>query len=356
MFRRAPLSLISTLCLALVMGSSLFADEIYAPFTEDGVEWRGDQKHPQRIEGFPDQGPWVYGIKNFRWIFHRPYPGTTQWRAEFSEVRIDTSKVTGISVLWSPFFPRVLAGHVAMLFHTDDGLALTGMDRFKPGLPRDHEGFVMSVEARIERGGAYSMRKGIMGEHPLVYSLSTMKNYKQRCIDVYQGELQRWQLDVTPAEARWIARKALDESLVDNTQTKYWLTRRSCATELIDILIMGLRQAQVEGSGRDLGPIEELEKELAETRAQDASRLEAFQAWAKGAWESTLKVINPVNWYRAGRDALGLSRDSFTRTTPNGILINFVLSLPAQIPGALYRRGLLPDTDPDEEWKYEEED
>ncbi len=339
------LRLIITLLLSLALVTA--AADPYVPRVDphepvpksgEPIEWRGDQMHPRPVAGAPDEGPWVFHIDDFRWTFLPPDATDQRWKPVFLQARVDTRKVKAIHHLWSPFFPEVVAGHSAMLLELEPG----GLTRHGDGgvavpLPEAGTGVVLSVEARIRRGDAYSFQKGLMGRFELVYSLSTEANYRQRNLDIYREGIHRWRLDLSPEEARWVARAALEQALRDHRGETYWLTRRSCSTEFMDMLIDGLERAETSRAEA----VKALRSDLAESREQPLSRAEEAWHGLRSAAASAGGLLNPLRW-------LGLSRDNVRRTTPLGLFVNPVMSMPAQLPGVLYRRGLLDSPEPDE--------
>ncbi len=326
------------------------AKKSYTPFqdppeirsqTGGDVWWRGDQMHPAALAGVPNQGPWVFSVRDLRWTFLAPKTPEGSWEAQFVDARIDTSKIKDLHLLWSPFWPEVVAGHTALYIEFEEGaVERTSESRAgAQGLSTFSNGLVLSVEARMKQGEKYSFTGGMKGDFPLVYSLSTFDNYKQRCLDVYQGSLKRWKLNVSPLEKHFIGRTAIEEALRPENRIKgYNLTRRSCATEFVDILIAGVERSETARKAlREQGSIEGLEGRLeGEEVGEDPGRIR--------------RVLRAVNPFRRA----GISRSNFRRTTPHGILVNPYLSMPARLPFALERRNLIESADsPDELYEFQ---
>jgi hypothetical protein len=356
-------SLHRALALALVLATGVAAGtkdyvprvDPHEPVPESGVPivWRGDTMHPRPLAGAPDEGPWVFHVDDFRWTFLSPTPERPAWEPVFVPARIDLSRVRKLSMIWSPFFPDVVAGHTALLIEFEDEHAVRrlGEAADRTDVPAVATGVVLSVEARMKQGEKYGFSDGLRGKFPLVYSLSTYANYKQRCLDVYQGELHRWDLELDEVEAKAVAQAALKATLRDHRGETYWLTRRSCSTEFMDILITGLERAEdLTKALRRGDDVAGLRQSLSETRRADLDAAEAEgksilgHLWSAGG--AVLHAVNPARWF-------GFTRDRVRRTTPLGIFVNPAMSLPAQLPGVLARRGLLDSSDPDEVMKYE---
>ena len=327
----------------------------HEPVPEGGepIVWRGDTMHPRRLAGAPDEGPWVFHVDDFRWTYLEPSSARPAWEAIFVAARIDLTKVRRVSMLWSPFFPDVVAGHTALLIEFEDDQAVTrqGPSALRQDVPPAASGVVLSVEARMKQGEKYGFVDGLRGKFPLVYSLSTYANYKQRCLDVYQGELHRWDLELSEVEAKAVAQLALETTLQNHRGETYWLTRRSCSTEFLDILIGGLERSKDLDQALDRGEdLAGLRDSLSQTRAADLDTAEEEGRSILGTlWDAggtVLRALNPLRW-------VGMTRDRIRRTTPLGIFVNPAMSLPAQLPGVLSRRGLLDSSDPDEIMKYQ---
>lgn len=341
----------------LALAASGLADNVYVPLRDphslperQDVLWRGDQKHPRRIEAAPQaEAPGVYQIQDLRWRFQALSESPARWQAIFTDARIDVSRVTGVSLVWSPFFPRKLAGHAAMLLHMDEGgVTRLGEAPGAAGLSSTDAGIVISVEARMRDGEEYSFFKGLKGEFPLVYSMSTLENYRQRCLDVYRSEMHSWRLALRPEEVRSVAEAAMDISLEDHRQAVYKLTRRSCSTEFMDILIEGLKRHQARTPEAARGEtIEDLEGTLRRTRDADVDEVEREGQGVMANLKGFFAKLHPARW-------LGITRDHVRRTTPHGILVNPLMSLPAQLPGVLRRRDLLETAKPFEILRYQD--
>lgn len=353
--RALPLALVLASCVGAASKNYVPRTDPHEPVPEGGeaIVWRGDQMHPRALAGAPDEGPWVFHVDDFRWTFLSPTTERPAWEPIFLPVRIDLTRVRRLSMLWSPFFPDVVAGHTAMLieFEGTDAVTRLGDAAARQDLPPTSTGIVLSVEARMKQGEKYGFVDGLRGKFPLVYSLSTYANYQQRTLDVYQGELQRWDLELSEVEAKAVAQVVLETTLQNHRGETYWLTRRSCSTEFMDMLIQGLERAQDYDSALDRGEdLAGLRESLRDTRAADLDAAEdegrslLGRAWDFGG--AVVRTLDPRRW-------LGIHRDKVRRTTPLGIFVNPAMSLPARLPGVLHRRGLIDSTTPDEVLKYE---
>ncbi len=331
--------------LAVSTASLSLAGNLYVPFKDPSalperqdVMWRGDQKHVKANPAFPDQTQeGVFHLQNVRSNYRSTeVPGAT-WEVEFSDVALQVAKAKDVSLVWSPFFPRRLAGHAAMLVRFEEGGAqFEGDTSGKPV-----EGIVISVEARMKDGEKYSFMKGLKGEFPLIYTVTTLENYRQRCLPVYKSEMHRWKLSLSPQEVRTVAQFAFETAMQDHRKGVYKLTRRSCSTEFMDMLIGGLKASQ---SAPEL--IADLEATVQYTRDADVSQVVAEGAVVSPKRRSFWRKFNPGYW-------LGMTRDHIRRTTPLGVFVNPLMSLPAQLPGVLGRRGLLENKEPYSIEKYQ---
>jgi hypothetical protein len=129
--------------------------KLYTPWVEPqtGIEWRGDQRHPRRLPSIASEEE-IFRVDDFRWSFQET---AKSWNVDFGQAQVDTSKVTGISLIWYPFFPKRLAGHTSLLFH----LAPGGISRIQDGqlTPSDATGIVISLEGRGRRQPRESPRR-----------------------------------------------------------------------------------------------------------------------------------------------------------------------------------------------------
>lgn len=332
----------------------------YTPWTEPGtgIEWRGDQRPPTRLENVSRRDrDFVFQVRDFRWDF---VEGPDSWTADFGDARVDTSQVTGISLVWYPFFPERIAGHTSLLLHTRPGAIHRIVD--EELVPTDSQGVVISLEARMKKGEKYGFKDGVTGKFGVVYSVSTWENYIERCIDVYQGAIHRWQLSIDEAEAREYAYAAMAHALLDHNDETYWLTRNSCSTSVMDMLIKGIRRYQeVSGTkareevARGLQEANDATAEagLGEVEADEAEaqeepgRLRRAGQWV---WKHTKKAARLGH----ARDLLGLTEEHIQRRFLGGLLVNPYMSFPAKLALVLEHRGLIEDHEnPDEILEYQ---
>lgn len=340
-----------------------FRPRPYVPWTDPttGIVWRGDLRHPRSLPALPGDAPSWVRLREFRWGFRQEEAG---WRAEFGRARIDLRAVTGVSLLLYPFAPRWIAGHTALLFHLEPGgLVRRGLvrgERSTPGIPSESsppawpdspEGFVISLEAHLRKGQVYGFRGGATGAYGVVYSLSTWANYRQRCLEVMGGELKRWQLRLSPEESGVLARASLEIALADHSRETYWLTRNSCATAVMDMLIAGIRRIH---APRDPKRGERI---VADLLAANQAVREAGLTEGSPVPEEAPPERGPLTrvgrWIghharkaaRLGhlRDFLGLSEEAMRRRFLGGLLVNPMMSFPAKLPLVLANRGLIAD-------------
>lgn len=359
---------------ATLAGPAVAADKMpYIPWTDpaeplvDGqpVVRRGDQRHPSRAPAERGDGPGTYRVRDFRWNMVHETEGRWRdhWRPVFGGAVLDTSRVTGVSLLLYPFAPKWVAGHTALWFRTAPGGVVPGADLSgSEELGAAPTGFVISLEAWMKQGEKYGFKDGILGNFPVVYSMSTMENYVQRCIDVYQGVLKVWHLDLTAEEARSYARASLDITLANHRGETYWLTRNSCSTAVMDMLIAGLKEhkrwlrvtrREEVSAARDaqLAALEESNRATREI--SDAQLNAALESWDGGLMDAAGEFVWDRVTFTWTRKLLGIHRESVRRESPLGIFVNPLMSFPAMVPGVLARRGFLDDPNsPDQIYEY----
>jgi hypothetical protein len=332
---------------AQVRGAYVPRQDPYALPQRQEFLWRGDQQHLRINPHIDFESPSIFHVSDFRWTFQRRPSEEREelWEAIFADARIDLSRVRAISMVWSPFFPRKFAGHVGIFLEMDPGgLQLEGSQAERSDLSPVSAGVVISVEARMRHGQRYGFTAGLRGKFPLIYSVSTLENYRQRCLDVHHKEMHRWRLVLAPHEVRAVARVALETALQDHREENYHLVRKSCGTEFVDLLIAGLEASK--RSDREDPRIQGLRQSQRLTRAlSDPVVAQAAESRSPSWW----KKLSPRYW-------LGLQRNHIRRTAFGGFLLNPMMSFPARLPGVLYRRGLLRSKRPDSVEVYQGHD
>jgi hypothetical protein len=318
----------------------------YTPWTEPatGIEWRGDQRHPARLDQIAGENERIVRVDSFRWSFTEQ---EKSWDVDFGQAWLDTSGVTDISLIWYPFFPKRIAGHTSLLLHTKPG----ALKRIQGGklVPSQATGVVFSLEARMRKGQKYGFKDGVTGKFGVVYSISTWENYIQRCIDVKHGAIHRWKLSISPEETQEYAAAIMDHTLLDHSQETYWLTRNSCSTAVVDMLIKGIKRFQQVSQTRfrqeallglqranDLVFHAGLGEDEAVPVQEEGGRLRRIGRWV---WKHTKKAVRLEHV----KDFLGLSKDKIKRRFLGGLLVNPYMSFPAKIALVLEHRGLIVD-------------
>jgi hypothetical protein len=217
--------------LVAVLATAAHAASPIVPIQDpvDGVWYRGDQLHPRRLP--PGDAP-GYRIGDVRWGFSPPNADGLH-AARFADTRFDPEEVTEVHWVDNPFHPKT--SHNALLFVVGPGGLVNEV------LGEDSHGLVLSVEGRVPAGEGYSLVKGLHGEYPVVYQLSTWEDYVQHVCGIYQGRLRPYRLALSPEEAVETARVAVEAALVNRRQERYHLLRNSCTTAAFDVLFEGIR-------------------------------------------------------------------------------------------------------------------
>lgn len=317
------------------------------------VVWRGDQRHASRLPRRPGEATHLYRIQDFRWNYTLETQGefADHWRPHFGEAVVDTSRIRRISLLWYPFAPEIVAGHTSLLVEFEPGAITPGdaaLGRAALGPPPT--GIVVSLEARMKQGEKYGFKDGALGRFGVVYSVSTWRNYVQRCIEVYQGALWRWPLALTAAEAPVYGRAILDHGLAPHRDETYWLTHNSCSTAVMDMIIEGLRSQQaVRADQARAADLQALVEANEATKGVDVGEL--FEAVALWTAEQARRTIT----LERTRRLLGIHRENIKRTGgPMDLLFNPLMCFPAKLPGVLHRRRLIRSEEPEEILEYHE--
>lgn len=196
----------------------------------DGKMWRGDQFYTVP-EGAPVEGRQT--VRDLRWGFARTAGGA--WAVNLARAEIDVRSAHRITLYMSPFEPRKVASHAALLIEFRDPDSIVNRETGARS-----RGFVISSEARIRPGEQFTFSMGMAGQAPLVHVLGTMEDYRQSLREVWNGEVQRFVLAMEPDEIRATARAALALAISDHRSRRYHLLKASCATSLIDLLNVGL--------------------------------------------------------------------------------------------------------------------
>lgn len=228
------------LAVLLTTPLALLALKPYIPRVDpvDGKLWRGDQFYPESVfprsaAGTYDQGG-IFEVAMFRWGFAPPEGSSQEWQPRFGRTRIDPSSAYKTTYLLNPFKPRRFAGHAALLVEFEDPNAITNLETGETS-----QGLVLSIEARFEHGQGFGFLKSYTTGFPLIFVLSTWEDFQQRLMEMYQEDLELYEMEVDPEVSESLAHSMLNSALTPHRNRKYNLTRASCVTALVDVMNKG---------------------------------------------------------------------------------------------------------------------
>ena len=186
--------------------------------------WSPDQR-PATLVGCAKDG--ALAIDGVRWGFDNPadHRHTSRWRT----VNVDPRAVTDVVFVIKPFAPEWLAAHALLCFRFDPRKPVTTSSG------ETTTGLVLSVEAHLHEGQPFSLLGGFAGQFGIVYQLSSWEDYVARS-SIADQSLLPYVLALDPDQKRRLLERAMEEAVRSRPGELYNTTRRSCTTELVDLL------------------------------------------------------------------------------------------------------------------------
>ncbi|HNY10357.1 MAG TPA: DUF4105 domain-containing protein [Candidatus Wallbacteria bacterium] len=168
----------------------------------------------------------IYKISNVRWGFDEPCTVETlnpKWRT----TTIDVNKIKDVIFIVKPFPPEWLAAHCLFFFEFESPIVTEFGER--------SNGLVMSIEARLLKGQAYSLLKGNFGAFFIVYQLGCREDYIQYS-SIEKKTLIPYKLKLTKEQKVELLKCAIGESLENRDNEKYNTINNSCTNNLFLLL------------------------------------------------------------------------------------------------------------------------
>jgi hypothetical protein len=195
----------------------------------DSRPWRFNQRTPRLVHTEERAGrrP-VYYFSDVRWKQEKDAK-TGRYRAYYTTVRVDMEMATGAWACLKPFAPKWLAGHAALLLDMKPG-GFTNMDG------EDGGGFVLSFEAWMRANQPYSLIQGQRGKFPIIYVVSTWKDFQYKSIEMDTSVVQRWKLALSPEELLNLELAIGRAVIGDHDTEKYNTLTHSCVTAALKLV------------------------------------------------------------------------------------------------------------------------
>lgn len=217
--------------------------------------WRFNQRTPTHIasEERPGQNP-IHYFRDVRWKEEKD-PATGRHRALYTTVRVDMDRAQASWMCLKPFAPKIIAGHSALLLEMAPG-GFTNLEG------EDGGGFVLSMEALMHAGQHYSMIQGQMGKFPIVYCVSTWKDFLYKSIAMDDSVVKRWKLALSPAELKALEIAIGKAVIADHAEQRYNTLTNSCVTAALEVINQAVAPARQVKKDTFFGLLPNLEASL----------------------------------------------------------------------------------------------
>ena len=185
-------------------------------------EWN-ERQRPAGLISAAENG--IYNVSNIRWGFDNSANNLEpRWR----NASIDVNKVKDVIFFVKPFPPEWLAAHCLLLFEFSEPAVATDKNE-------KSSGFILSIEARLQKGQKYSLLKGNFGEFFIVYQLGSKEDYLQYCA-VESKILIPYKLKLSHEQKVQMLKNVIEESVKNRDNEKYNTINNSCTNNLFLLL------------------------------------------------------------------------------------------------------------------------
>jgi len=212
--RRVSIAFIAVLVFSFAFSTQAFSQQI---------EWNTKQRPAALAE---PEANGVYKLSNVRWGFDEPCTVATlnpKWRT----ATIDANKIKDVIFIVKPFEPEWLAAHCLFFFEFESPIVTEFGER--------SSALVLSIEARLKKGQAYSLLKGNFGEFFIVYQLGCREDYVQYS-SIEKKTLIPYKLKLTKEQKTALVKCAIGESIENRDNEKYNTLNNSCTNNLFLML------------------------------------------------------------------------------------------------------------------------
>ncbi len=166
-------------------------------------------------------------LDGVRWGLNETGSDSADWTGRFDTTELDTKKVKDVFVGVVPFMKDKIA-HSVLVFEFEEDSPIRNAHG------ETDNRLVLSVDARVKKGEAWSIKKGLKREYPLVYQLDSFGARVQRSNRQLGDRLILHKLDLNREEKTELIETALSEAVTP--KENYHTTQNSCWTNVIDLL------------------------------------------------------------------------------------------------------------------------
>lgn len=189
---------------------------------------RNDQK-PSALVSKSDG---IYNVTNVRWDNEPEKDGRPAFSV-FKNTKIDTSKIKRVLFILEPFPPESIAAHSMLFFEVEKG-GVTCVD--KSGKTLESTGLVFSMEAFMEKGVSYDLKKGLGKNFRNVMQLCTLENRLSFTLDQRRHKLRPFDLKLSQSQRVELFKSAVDFACLDHNAEFYNTYVKNCTNTLIQLI------------------------------------------------------------------------------------------------------------------------
>lgn len=201
---------------------------VESPAPADTVDppWSSLQRPVRQLERLPDGR---VRVDTVRWSLGEE-GDPLDWPGVFGDASLDPSKVKNVYLGIKPFYPEPLAAHGVLVFEMEEGHSVQRSDgQTDPAL-------VLSMEARLPQGEAYSLKKTLNGNYGVVYQLQTWKDLVQKTGRREGLQQILYRLDLSAEQSQQLLEKSLEAAAAPRDGERYHLFGNACQSAVIDLL------------------------------------------------------------------------------------------------------------------------
>jgi hypothetical protein len=194
----------------------------------DSNAFRYDQKPSQLINKSND----IYKVSNIRWD-HEPPRDDRPGISVTKDTVIDTLKIKRVLFILEPFAPEYIAAH-SMLFFEMDPQGVTCID--SAGKKLKSSGIVFSMEAFLEKGDSYDLKKGLGKNFRNIMQLCTLEDRYNMTLAKRGHKLRPFELNLNKTQQQNLLKAALDFACLDHNAEFYNTYVKNCTNTLIQLI------------------------------------------------------------------------------------------------------------------------
>lgn len=172
----------------------------------------------------------IQTVSNVRWGFSE-VGEPSDWPSRFADTTLNLEKVKDIHLGLEEFNGM---GHTFLVVEFEEDSPLRA-----PNGETDNR-LVLSIEAWRKEGQSWEIPKAFGREYAILYQLSTFGDYAQGLSRKFLDPMRLHKMNLSPEEAKKVAKAVLTESVKDRTGDYYHATADSCYARLMDVINRGL--------------------------------------------------------------------------------------------------------------------